>query len=105
MYPREEENCFDHGVRRAPNELREYVEMGARVCGYQRKDEEDTDDDCDAVPLKSSERRRQCIWQYTYGDASAVERGQRDQVEDGQENVELDGVRQIREHPLAGNLR
>ena len=102
MRAREEEDGFNHGVRRASNDLCEHVEMGSRTCDNEGKDEEHPDHDRDAVSLESSERRRQRIWQHAHCDAPAVERWQRNQVENGQKHIELDGVHEIREHPLAG---
>lgn len=105
MRPREEEDGFDHCVRRPSNDLCEHVEMGSCAGRNDRKDEKYCDHDNDAVPLESSERRRQRVWQHPHSDAPAVERWQRNQVENCEKHIELDGVHEIREQPLAGSRR
>ncbi len=89
---RHRQDCPDEGGRGALDDLCEQVEVGAGVGRDERPDEQRPNDDCHAVGREPGERHCQNVRQQAHGYAPAVKRRQRDQIEDCENDIELDGV-------------
>ena len=91
---------MDHDTDGLPEKPAHDVQIPVDLLADQRQDEQQAEQDRHAERLEPGERGRQEIREQPDGDAAAVERRQRDHVEDGQDHVDGDRVLQVEDAPF-----
>ena len=78
----------DNGICRTDHKLPDDVEIDTELGAKQRQNEDDPDQNHHAVWLDARERDRQRAREHAHCDAPAIERRQRQQVEDGEQDID-----------------
>src|SRR5262249_16036546 len=93
------EDQTDNGICRTDHKLPYDVEIDTELAANQRQNKDDPDQNHHAVWLDARERDRQRTREHANRNASAIERRQRQQVEDGEQDVDHQRVFEVLGNP------
>lgn len=96
---------MNDGIGRAGYDRTENVGVDPHLRPEHRQNQENADHNHYPIRLQPGERCGECVGQHADSNSTAIERREREHIEDCDDDVDVDRVRQIPQDPLAGTRR